>query len=134
MIPLSDDSQNPAGAVRAAQKARFAAMMDEDVAALDVLLADELVYTHASGRVESKAAFLSAVASDRYSYESIRPYDVEVQIHGKTAVAAGGSDMEVQIGERLHVFTIRFTEVHVLREGRWQMTAWHSTRLPDPKS
>ena len=45
--------------VRKAESDRFAAMLKGDMAALERLLAPELIYTHGDGRVVDKAAFIA---------------------------------------------------------------------------
>ena len=130
VTPASIEAQSDGDDVRAAQAERFAAMIEADVDMLASLLAAELVYTHTTATVETKSEFLASVGSGEISYESIRPHDVEVRVYDEAAVAAGRSDMRVRVDGRVLEFTIRFLETYVRREGRWQLTAWQSTRLP----
>ena len=111
---------------------RFEAMVRGDAAALDVLLADDLVYTHASGKVDSKASFLDDVKAGQLHYKVIRPEDTKLSVYGDTAVATGLAAFEVNNhGQELNM-KLRYTDVWVNRGGKWQMVAWQSTRLPAP--
>ena len=116
--------------VRQAQAARFAAMMRADVQAVAEHLGDELTYTHSGGDTETKAQFLETLRSGRIKYEQIEPADIVVRVYGRTAVVTGRSTMHVRSGGQAQAFQIRFIEVDVLRDGRWLMIAWQTTRLP----
>jgi ketosteroid isomerase-like protein len=118
--------------VQAAEKKRFAAMIAGDLDTLGALLADELTYTHSSGRVDTKVQFLDSLRTGRQKYFAIAPEDTAVRVFGDTAVSTGQSAMHVSAGGQESRFRIRFTDVWVRRGGRWQMVAWQSTRLPEP--
>jgi uncharacterized protein (TIGR02246 family) len=118
--------------VAAAEKKRFAAMIAGDLDTLGALLADDLTYVHSSGRVDSKAQFLDSLRTGRQKYFEIAPEDTSVRVFGDTAVSTGRSAMHVSAGGQDMRFRIQFTDVWVRRNGRWQMVAWQSTRLPEP--
>jgi hypothetical protein len=40
--------------------------------------------------------------------------------------------MNVRVRGQQASFRVRFTDVYVKRDDRWQMVAWHATRLPEP--
>ena len=109
---------------------RFDAMIRGDAAALDALLADDLVYTHASGKVDTKASFLDDIKAGQLRYKVIRPEDPKLSVYGDTAVATGLASFEVNNhGQELNM-KLRYTDVWVNRGGQWRMVAWQSTRLP----
>jgi ketosteroid isomerase-like protein len=116
--------------VRQREIRRFEAMVRGDVAALDDILADDLTYTHATGVFETKAEFIAKLKSGQTKYESFAPEDVLVRLYGTTSVVTGVARVKVQAkGEHLS-FQLRFTDVYVKKGDRWQMVAWHATRLP----
>jgi hypothetical protein len=52
-----------------------------------------------------------------------------VHVMGGVGVLTGVAAVhEIDRGEGLDL-TVRYTAVHVLRDGRWQLTAWQATRL-----
>ena len=110
---------------------RIRAMLQHDTAALEPILADELVYVHTTGDVDTKASFLESIASGRRQYLSVDRDDVLVRVSGKTAVVTGRAAMRIKVGGKDLAFSIRFTDVYVNDGARWQMVAWQSTRLPD---
>ena len=112
------------------EQERVAALTQGKTAKLEQLLADDLTYTHSSGRVDSKAQFLDSLKSGSVKYESMTHSNVKVAVYGNTAVMRGESEMKLLSGGRPVAFRIRFLSVYVKKEGRWQLTAWQSTRLP----
>jgi ketosteroid isomerase-like protein len=68
--------------------------------------------------------------SGTVKYESIEPRDVQVRVYGNTAVITGAGRFRVTArGEKLDN-QLRYTNVWVLRDGRWQMVSWQSTKIP----
>jgi Domain of unknown function (DUF4440) len=118
--------------VRKAERDRFAAMVKADVAALDKLLASELVYTHGDARRIDKAAFLADFKTGAFKYTTIEPNDIAVNVYGDTAVVTGGAAMRVVQNGTSTDIRIRYTNVQVRRSGAWQMVAWQATRIPAP--
>ena len=131
--PLAREAgPGPAAApdVQKLEAERFAAMIRGDAAALDGLLADDLVYTHASGKVDTKASFLDDIKAGQLRYKLIRPEDPKLSVYGDTAVATGLASFEVNNHGQELSMKLRYTDVWVKRGGKWQMVAWQSTRLP----
>ena len=106
---------------------RVAAMVAADVDALNEILADDLSYVHTSAALDTKESLTTGLASGRLDYESITPSDRAVRSYGDCAVVRGRADVHVNGNS----FSLEFTVVYVRPEGRWQMTCWHATRLPE---
>lgn len=112
-----------------ADRARFEAQVKGDLAALDKLLASDLTYVHSGGVVETKDEFVGAIKSGKYKYKSIVPEGMSARAFGDAAVVNGKATIDLTSdGREIHV-VVRFTDVWVKRDGRWQMVSWHSTRL-----
>lgn len=122
--------QADAAAVKAAELRRFEVMTAKDYTALATILADDLVYTHSSAAVDSKASYLESLTSGRVTYKVIKPSDLQVRVFGDVAVIHGMAAMEVDANGQAIVNTLRFTDIWAKRDGRWQMVAWQSTRMP----
>ena len=117
-------------AVLNADNDRFAAMQKADVAALEQLLGAELRYTHTSAVVQSKDEFIADIRTGTLKYLSIEPKDQKVQMYGNVAVVTGGAAVHIILRGNDQSFQIRYTNVHVNRNGKWQMVAWEATRVP----
>ncbi len=110
---------------------RFKAMVRGDRATLRMALADDLTYTHSSGRHETKAQFLASLAMGQLSYKSIIPEARSVHVYGGAGIVTGTARMEIAArGQDAH-FRIRYIAVYVRAQDRWQLVAWQSTRVPE---
>ncbi|HET7341211.1 MAG TPA: nuclear transport factor 2 family protein [Methylomirabilota bacterium] len=118
-------------AVLAADERRFQAMMKQDWAALDAVLADDLVYVHSTARVESKAEHLANLKAGKPHYRGIGPRDRKVRVHGDVGVVNGVSEMQVENAGKEQRFTIRYLAVYARSAGAWRMIAWQSTKVPE---
>lgn len=110
---------------------RFAAMVQKDVAFLGQVLADDLVYTHSSGNVDTKASFIDSLTSGRLAYEAAVPEGLGVRLFGEVAVLTGTAQIRVHVHGKPLDLHLRFTDVYVKRQAGWQMVAWQATRLPE---
>lgn len=124
---------NDADALRAIDASWNDLRLKPDVAGLDRLLADDWLLTHSDGRVQDKKDYLQELSSRARSNQAIENEDVSVRHYGQTAVVTGTS---VQAGTSNGVpwsGRFRYTRVWILREGRWQMVASHSSRIASEK-
>jgi ketosteroid isomerase-like protein len=115
----------------ALDKKRMDAMAQKDIATLNELIADDLVYTHSTARLDTKQSLIANMESGSTVYTSVVPSDVKAQDLGDSVVLTGSCRISVNAGGRPNSFGVRFTDVYARRGGRWQMVAWQSTRLPD---
>ena len=111
----------------ALENRRFEAMIKGDVNALEEILADDLIYTHTTARLDTKTSFIEAISSGRSNYQSFERDDVKVRQFGGTAVVTGHA--KIHVGD--NKFEARFIDVYAKRNDAWQMVAWQSTRIPD---
>lgn len=126
----AQQGQADADAVKASELRRFEVTTGKDYKTLATLLGDDLVYTHSSAAVDSKASYLESLTSGRVTYKVIKPTDLQVRVFGDLAIIHGVAAMNVDANGQAIVNTLRFTDVWAKRDGRWQMIAWQSTRLP----
>jgi ketosteroid isomerase-like protein len=109
---------------------RMQAMAKKDVATLQSVLADDLIYTHSSARLDTKKSLLDNMVSGSTVYTSVEPSDVKAQDLGDTVVLTGTCEIKVTSNGTPNAFGVRFTDVYARRDGRWQMVTWQSTKLP----
>ena len=124
------DVHNPQE-ILAIERQRFAAQVRKDMAFLHRVLGDDLIYTHSSGIVDSKASFIESIASGRLDYREATPERLEARVFGDVAVLTGAARIRVQVKDQPLALHIRFTDVYVKRLIGWQMVAWQATRLPE---
>jgi ketosteroid isomerase-like protein len=110
---------------------RFEAMRKEDWPALEASLADDLTYVHSTARQETKAEHVGNLRAGKPFYRGIAPRDRKARVIGDVGIVNGVSEMHVENAGKEQRFTVRYLAVYARRGGRWQMTAWQSTRVPD---
>jgi ketosteroid isomerase-like protein len=115
--------------IRELERQRFRAMEQVDVAMLDRILSDDLIYTHANGLQQTKAELIGVLGSGDMKYESITPDDVRVWIYHQAAVVTGRASIKIKTGGGEQRFKICYLDVYVKQDGQWQMVAWQSSRV-----
>jgi len=110
---------------------RMTAMAQKDIAILNAVLADDLVYTHSSARQDTKQSLIGAMQSGATVYNAVEPSDVKAQDLGSAVVLTGVARIQVTSGGKPNAFSVRFTDVYANKAGQWQMVTWQSTRLPE---
>lgn len=112
-------------------KQRMTAMANKDIPTLEKLIADDLIYTHSSARLDTKQTLIGAMQSGATVYTEVTPSDVVAQDCGDTVVLTGKARIGVMSNGKPNAFTVRFTDVYANRGGQWQMVTWQSTRLAE---
>ena len=112
-------------------KKRMTAMAQKDVATLKNVLCKGLVYTHSSGRQDTKQSLIEGMESGSTVYTSIVPSDVKAQDLGNAVVLTGVAAISVNSKGKPNSFRVRFTDVYENQNGTWRMVTWQSTKLPD---
>jgi ketosteroid isomerase-like protein len=116
--------------IRLLESRRYGAMCEADVATLEALLADSLVYTHSYGGADSKASYLDGIRSKKWVYQAVERPIEDIQDHGDCAVVTGQVRIELLSSGQPKKLNSRFTNVWVKGRQGWQMVAWQSTPLP----
>ncbi len=65
---------------------RMTAMAEKDVATLNKLVADDLIYTHSSARIDTKKSLIGAMESGATVYTAVEPSEVVAQDLGDAVV------------------------------------------------
>jgi ketosteroid isomerase-like protein len=112
-------------------KKRMTAMAQKDIAALNSLLSDDLIYTHSTARLDTKQSLIDNMESGSTVYTAVEPSDVRAQDLGDAVVLTGSCRISVMSQGRPNSFSVRFTDVYAKKGGQWQMVTWQSTRLPE---
>jgi ketosteroid isomerase-like protein len=115
--------------IHACEDRRFQAMVGGDASALEQLLSDDLIYTHSSGSLDTKASLIDGIRTGRFAYQQIERPQEDIRVYGDSAVVAGQARISLG-GANPRVLNLRYTDVWVKRPQGWQMVAWQSTPLP----
>ena len=105
------------------------AVVSNDPVAIGRLVADDWVIVDADGSVIDRSRFLNVIESGALSHESMESTDVEVRLHGDTAVVTGITTSKGQfMGQRFTTLE-RATDVLARLDGRWLCVFSQLTRV-----
>lgn len=110
-----------------------AALVKADVAALGKIYADEARLVSPDGEMETKADFIGQVKSGEYKAANPSTTELQVTIHGDTAVATCVWKADETIKGEKVAGHYRFTDVWIKRDGRWQVVASQGTPIKASK-
>ena len=105
------------------------AFYKRDIAFIEKLLADEFIATYDDGSRGDKAKELALAAEFNQQVESAIQDEFTVKIYRDTAVVWFTLHLVgLKQGQKAEL-TLRYTDVWVLRDGRWQCVSTQSTRV-----
>lgn len=116
--------------LKLAELSRFKVMVAKDRTGLEAVMHRDLVYFHSSGVADNKDSYIASIFSGKSNYQSIDPVELVTRVYGKTGINTGIVNI-VNLGAdgKETPLKLRFTDVFVFEDGRWQMVSWQSTKL-----
>ncbi|MBV8971670.1 MAG: nuclear transport factor 2 family protein [Sphingomonadaceae bacterium] len=121
--PPADD----VAAITALEDAWRQARIDGDTAFLERFYAAEFRVQGMDGRVVPRADDIGLFARREVRPESIRHGPLDIRVYGDSAVVTGVDDMKGCYRANCGAVRLRFTDVLVRRDGRWQMVVEQAT-------
>jgi len=120
-----------AGAIQAQEDKWLAALKANDLDALGKILADDLVYAHSTGIVETKAEYINKLKSGDQKYANIEYSDIKTWNLGRAQVLSAtvrmtGSSKGVPFDNRLKMLHVWSGQ----QDGTMQLVAHQTTKLP----
>jgi len=107
------------------------AYLNHDLTALENILADDWTHSPADGSFKTRAQVVEEFRVDTMKYDTITQNNVKVRVYGNTAVVTGeevikGSDGALELNSH-----VRFTDVFVKGDDRWQAVASHESNISE---
>lgn len=106
------------------------ALVQNDVATINRLLADDYLGINPNGTLETKADALALRRSGREKISSIEPENIKVRVYGDTAVVTSRVAVEGHDGERDISGRYHYTRVYSHRSGEWKVVSFEASRIP----
>ncbi|HYO81680.1 MAG TPA: nuclear transport factor 2 family protein [Bryobacteraceae bacterium] len=128
---LSVRAQTAGAAAADARKALdsfISAVKANDVKSLSRLMADDLIYTHSTGLVESKQEYLDKLKSGDQKYAGIELINPKIRAYGNTAVINTQARMTGSTKGVPFDNTLFLVHVWVKQGPEWQLVAHQTTR------
>lgn len=118
---------SPIATIRSLEDARYAAMLAEDVPALDAMLDAELTYSHSNGTVQSKQEYLDAFRLKHRKYHRIERTDQSIIVRGDLALVYCNLDIQAVVKNAPHQARTFALAVWARSGQSWRLLALHST-------
>ena len=112
------------------EERRWTAMTQNDLATLDTLFADDLVYTHSSGTVDSKSSYIQSLRSGDVRYKSVERDPANIAVHGDAAFVTGAARVSVTVRGQDKMIHMRYSNVWLKQATGWRFSLWHATLAP----
>jgi ketosteroid isomerase-like protein len=117
--------------IKQLEQARLDALVATDIAALERLLSDSLVFVHPTSKVDTKASYIATLIA-RNPYVSIHAVEQTIVVHGDVAVVTG--EMRTVAlrdpPEQNVTRKIRMICVWALEGRDWRVIRYQSTFIP----
>ena len=111
----------PVEDIHDAEGRRYESMIHMDADALANTLAEEFFYHQPNGKTNDKAGYIQQMMSGEVKIFTAERYDVKVNIYGDVATAIGGTRLDIELGGERRKVDLRYLNVWVKRDGRWQL-------------
>lgn len=111
-----------------AEANRYKAQTTGDFAALEKMIADDLVYYHSSAVIDDKASYIESMRSGMVKYRTMTRGEVKVRCFGSLAIITGNAKFEVTVKGEDKTLDLLFHAIWAKREGAVQFVSWQSTK------
>lgn len=124
-------AQDLTSQIQAAENAWIGAIKAKDAAALGRVLADDLIYVHSGGVVDSKAQYIAKVTSGKQVYKGVDQFKVKIRAEGAVAVAQywarmRGINATGDFDDKLVV-----AHIWVKSPAGWRLAYHQTTKVPE---
>lgn len=112
---------------------RNQALQKGDVATLERIYSDDLVYDNATGVLLTKAQHLADLKGKTLHFISFKHEDVQAVVHGDTGMVTGVSKSEVEYKGSVSKSSRRFLNVFSKIDGHWMVVGHFETDIAEKK-
>jgi ketosteroid isomerase-like protein len=100
-------------------------IVNRDTAFVERVWDEAFSYTGVRGERKGKADIKSELAAGSLQFTVMRFEDIDVRLHGDTAVVAGLAITQGQSPQGPIRGKFRYTRVYVKKDGHWKLVAFH---------
>jgi ketosteroid isomerase-like protein len=121
-------AQTPDAEVLTANAQIDAGVVKKDIPTLQKLYADDFVFTHGGGSVDSKASWLKNIQNPEMKFKTRVHDSTQVEMHGDVAIVFGRLDIVREQKQQNFKYGIWYVRVFVRRDNRWQCISHRTTK------
>jgi ketosteroid isomerase-like protein len=130
IAPAASEPASPAvKAILDLEKQFTAALLERDSAAMDGLLADDLVHIGFEGQIVGKAEYMSFFKQGDWRYSRYETSNLSVKAFADSAVVTGRVDRTIKVGGKETAGAFAFSHVWVRAGDRWRLSSSHITTI-----
>jgi ketosteroid isomerase-like protein len=111
------------------EQARDQALQQRDVALLDRIYSDQLVFVNTRGQLFTKAQRLADLGAGKVEYFSYNQEGYAYHVYGDTVVMTGQTSSVVKFQGRVNKIPRQFTNIYVKIGGQWRLVAHQATPI-----
>jgi ketosteroid isomerase-like protein len=105
------------------------ALLKSDVAALERIYDDNLIYTHSNGGGDNKSTYVGKIKSGATKYQTMKRDDIKVSVYGNSAVVTCHWDVHTLANGKQFDTDARYIHVYVKQKDGWKMVAHQATLI-----
>lgn len=124
MPQITDDE-----AVLAADESRYQALYAQDLDALDALLSNDYLHTHANGKTDDKTAFLNSIRAASYRFVVAVRSNQQIRRFGTTVLLSGTTQTTIDVGGEIKVMDNAFLTVWTAHGAELRLVHWQATKI-----
>ena len=128
-IALTPNAQSKIEKIILLEKQRFAAMVNKDTMFLKSVLAEDLLYSHTSGEVDTRQSLIKSIAEKKLDYQKMELTDIAHRFYKKFAILNGTMFITLISNGKPVDLKIKYLDVYRKTRKQWQLVAWQSARL-----
>ncbi|MBI4909762.1 MAG: nuclear transport factor 2 family protein [Acidobacteria bacterium] len=113
-----------------AEKAWATSITKRDFALMDKVLSPDLVYTHATGVVDSKQSYMADQKKGDRRYEAVTHMNMKAKQYGNAGVVTARMRMQGKNSSGPFDDTVLLTHVWIKQDGMWRLVAHQTTKIP----
>jgi len=115
--------------LRGVEKNWASTVTSGNLAAIEQILGDQLIYAHSSGVIETKREYLARLRTGQQKYDRIEHQSMNVKVYGETAVVHCKVRMTGSSNAKPFDDQLMMMHVWVKQGGKWLLAAHQTTRL-----
>jgi hypothetical protein len=105
-------------------------IIDADKSIFDTIVSDDLVYSHSSGKVQDKAAFIEGIISRQpLDYLKVDLSDQTIKIIGETAIVRHNFSSETSSNGIPGILNLGIMHIWVKENGKWKLLARQAYKI-----
>ncbi len=129
LVAVALAAQDEKAAIEAAEKKWSSAIQKKDFAALGEVLADDLVYNHSNGVVDSKQSYIASQKSGKLTYKSVEYSGMKIRVYGSAAVVNATIRILADDQGKAQDNRLLLTHVFAKSQGQWRLVSHQTTRI-----